>query len=272
MCRSCLREDINHVWLLVVLEATCKSVPFRTSISRDCEVNVSEEIVPILRLDHRASDFCPVEADGIVKSTIQSTEIPLFWPKSFALNDNIAAKSVARATSGHHLFYVEHGECKIVLIVVNTVESQLKRHLITLGPDARRCDTDAGIVVPVDCHYSWGHVRNLRCKTSVKLQGIIDPWEIFTHYEDLSAACGGARIWEVRSHLSFVKVRKSETCVCPVETIQTDFKRNCNADQSVWRRLTDNPDSRVEVCLYDLVTKTAVRHNTVFRLEFEVVA
>ena len=86
-------------------------------------------------------------------------------------------------------------------------------------------------------------MRNLRCKTSIKLQGVVDPWEIFARNEDLGASCRGARIWEVRSHLSFVKVRKCETCVCPVEAIQTDFKRNSNAYQSIGRRLTNDSDS-----------------------------
>ena len=86
MCWACLWEDVDHCWLLVVLEATCKSVPFRTTISRDSEINVTEEIITVLCLYHWTSDFGPVETYSVIYSAIKSTEIPLFWPESFSFN------------------------------------------------------------------------------------------------------------------------------------------------------------------------------------------
>lgn len=124
--------------------------------------------------------------------------------------------------------------------------------------------------MPIYSHNSRCHVSNLRSESSIKLKWISNIREIFAVEIYLRTSSSWAWFREVRGNFRFIKVRKSKSCICPIKPIETHFKRNRNTDHSIWRWITNKSDRGIKPSSDNLITKAAVRYNSILRLVPEV--
>lgn len=89
-------------------------------------------------------------------------------------------------------------------------------------------------------------------------------WEVFAfNIHKSSSFCRSRVSWD-RSEQRFDVIAVGKTCIWPVNSIQTGFKRDWNIDVFISRSCAYYSDSAVKLSSYNFVSKLAVRDYSIF--------
>jgi hypothetical protein len=93
--------------------------------------------------------------------------------------------------------------------------------------------------------------------------------ETFTGEVDVLTSFNRSHVWINAGHLWWIEIGKREVCICPIDTIEGNFKVKMRICAWAGRRGTYESYGGIKVSSYNGVSKLAVWNNTILGLVIE---